>query len=203
MTEKIRAIIWDMGGVILRTNGEESRLELAREFRVSVADLYNLVFNSPSAEKATIGLIPEEEHWRTVATTLGVPENRIQELQDRFWAGDAVDKRLVEYIRGLNKNFKTGLLSNAWSGARQSLNQRNACDMVFQYSMFSYEVRLKKPDPEIYKRILSFMQVRPEEAIFVDDMPENIEGANSIGMHGIRFVSTDQAIEAVGRLAAL
>ena len=203
MTEKIRAIIWDMGGVILRTNGEESRLELAREFKVSVADLYNLVFNSLSAEKATIGLIPEEEHWRTVATTLGVAENRIQELQDRFWAGDAVDKRLLDYIRALNKNFKTGLLSNAWSGARQSLNQRNACDMVFQYSMFSYEVRLKKPDPEIYKRILSFMQVRPEEAIFVDDMPENIEGANSIGMHGIRFISTDQAIEEVNRLVSL
>ena len=203
MTEKIRAIIWDMGGVILRTNGEESRLALAREFRVSVGDLYNLVFNSPSAEKATIGLIPEEEHWKTVATTLGVPENRIQELQDRFWAGDAVDKRLLEYIRALNKKYKTGLLSNAWSGARQSLNQRNACDMVFQYSMFSYEVRLKKPDPEIYKRFLFLMEVKPEEAIFVDDMPENIEVANSIGIHGIRFVSTDQAIEAVGRLAAL
>lgn len=202
MTEKIRAIIWDMGGVILRTNGEESRQALAREFGVSVADLNDLVFNSPSAEKATIGLIPEDEHWKTVATTLGIPESRIQELQDRFWAGDAVDKRLIEYIRTLNKKYKTGLLSNAWSGARQSLNQRNACDLVFQYSMFSYEVRLKKPNPEIYKRILSFMDVKPEETIFIDDMKENIEGANSIGIHGIRFYSTDQAIEAVDRLAA-
>ncbi len=192
--EKIKAVIWDMGGVILRTNGETSRQELAREFHLPVTELYSLVFNSPSAEKATIGLISEDDHWKIVADTLGMPYERIQEFQDRFWGDDAVDRKLIEFIKSLNQNFKTGLLSNAWSGARQALNQRNVCDTVFQYSMFSYEVRLRKPDPRIYQRMLALMDIKPAEAIFVDDVAENIQGAISMGIHGIQFNSTDQAM---------
>lgn len=200
MKKKIKAVIWDMGGVILRTNGETSRQKLAREFNLPVTDLYSLVFNSPSAEKATVGLISEKEHWNIVADTLGLSYEMIQEFQDRFWADDAVDRRLIEFIKSLNKKFKTGLLSNAWSGARQALNQRNACDTAFQYSMFSYEVRLRKPDSRIYQRLLDLMEVKPSEAIFIDDLAENIQGAVSAGIHGIQFISTDQAISDVNIL---
>jgi len=200
MIDKIKAVIWDMGGVILRTNGETSRQELAREFHLPVTDLYSLVFNSPSAEKATLGLISENDHWKSVAEALGMSSDRIQEFQDRFWANDAVDRKLIDFIKSLNKNFRTGLLSNAWSGARQTLNQRNACDSVFQYSMFSYEVRLRKPDPRIYQRMLDLMEVKPAEAIFIDDLAENIQGAISAGIHGIEFISTDQAISDVNLL---
>lgn len=200
MMEKIKAVIWDMGGVILRTNGGESRQELANEYNISLDSLYDLVFNSPSAEKATLGLITEFDHWNSTADSLGFPQKRIQELQERFWAGDGIDKPLLDFIKGLNKNFKTGLLSNAWSGARQYLNQRNACDMVFQYSMFSCEVRLRKPDAKIYRKILELMEVEAKETIFVDDLLENIAGAEAVGIKGIQFKSTDQAIADINSL---
>lgn len=198
--EKIKAVIWDMGGVILRTNGGESRQELANDYNISLDSLYNLVFNSPSAEKATLGLITEIDHWNSTADSLGFPRHQIQELQDRFWAGDQIDKPLLDFIKGLNKNFKTGLLSNAWSGARQFLNQHNACDMVFKYSMFSCEVRLRKPDAKIYRKILEMMEVEAQAAIFVDDLLENIVGAEAVGIKGIQFKSTDQAIGDINRL---
>jgi HAD superfamily hydrolase (TIGR01509 family) len=191
-----------MGGVILRTNGETSRQELAREFHLPVTDLYTLVFNSPSAQKATIGLISENEHWKSIAETLRLSTERIQEFQDRFWANDAVDRKLIEFIKSLNKNFKTGLLSNAWSGARQALNQRNACDTVFQYSMFSYEVRLRKPDSQIYQRMLALMEVKPAEAIFIDDLAENIQGAINAGLRGIQFLSTEQTMADLNTLVS-
>jgi HAD superfamily hydrolase (TIGR01509 family) len=191
-----------MGGVILRTHGDEARQILADEFRVSLEQLYTLVFDSPSAEKATVGLISETDHWNAVADALGTPHSRLQELQDRFWAGDQVDKELIEFIKTLNKGYKTGLLSNAWSGARQSLNQRNACDTVFQYSMFSCEVRLRKPDVRIYQRMLDLMEVKADETIFVDDLAENVTGANAVGIHGIQFKATKQAIADVNNLLA-
>jgi glucose-1-phosphatase len=200
MVETIKAVIWDMGGVILRTNGEGSRQELAREFKVSTGFLYNLVFDSPSAEKATVGLISETEHWNIVADTLGLSRNRIQELQDRFWAEDIIDKNLVDFIKNLKQNYKTGLLSNAWSGARQSLYQRNDWDLVFHYSMFSYEVRMRKPDAQIYEKILELMGVKANEAIFVDDLVDNINGASEVGICGIQYKSTQQAILEVTRL---
>lgn len=200
MVEKIKAVIWDMGGVILRTNGEESRRKLASEFNVSTDFLYKLVFDSPSAEKATVGLISESDHWTIVADSLGIPRDRIQELQDRFWADDFVDRELVDFIKNLKPKYKTGLLSNAWSGARQSLYQRNDWDLVFHYSMFSYEVRMRKPEAQIYERILALMGVTASEAIFVDDLSDNINGANAIGINGIQFKSTHQVIAEVNRL---
>lgn len=202
MTKKIKAVIWDMGGVILRTSGERSRLEMADEFDIPVKTLYKLVFDSPSAEKATVGLISESDHWNFVADNLGVSRERVQELQDRFWAEDVIDKQLVEYIKSLNKGYKTGLLSNAWSGARQSLNQRIPLGIVFQYSMFSCEVRLRKPDAKIYQRILELMEVKADEAIFVDDFSENIAGANEAGIHGVQFLNTSQAITDVNQILA-
>lgn len=200
MTKKIKAVIWDMGGVILRTSGEDSRLEMAKEFQVPTDTLYKLVFDSASAEKATVGLISESDHWNFVADNLGVSRDRVQELQDRFWAGDTIDKQLVEFIKSLNKGYKTGLLSNAWSGARQSLDQRIPIGIVFQYSMFSCEVRLRKPDAKIYHRMLELMEVKADEAIFVDDFSENIAGANAVGIHGVQFFSTAQAIADVNQI---
>jgi len=197
MVEPIKAVIWDMGGVILRTSGEESRRELASEFKVSTDFLYKLVFNSPNAEKATVGLISETEHWNIVADTLGISRERIQELQDRFWAKDFIDKELVQFIKNLKQKYKTGLLSNAWSGARQSLYHRNDWDLVFQYSMFSYEVRMRKPDAQIFERILELMEVTAGETIFVDDLIENINGANAVGINGIQYKSTQQVISDV------
>lgn len=194
MTQKIKAVIWDMGGVILRTVGKQSREALSVKYNISLDTLYDLIFNSESADKATLGLIDEQIHWQTIASTLGVADGGIDEFREKFWEGDLIDTQLVEFIKNLNSVVKTGLLSNAWSGARDYFCQRVDCDQVFQYSIFSYEVGLKKPDKRIYEKILSLMKVEAAEAIFVDDFLENIECANELGIHGIQFTTTDQAI---------
>ncbi|NTV78097.1 MAG: HAD-IA family hydrolase, partial [Clostridiales bacterium] len=46
----------------------------------------------------------------------------------------------------------------------------------------------------IYQRLLDLMEVKPSEAIFIDDLAENIQGAVSAGIHGIQFISTEQAV---------
>jgi epoxide hydrolase-like predicted phosphatase len=193
MAEKIKAVIWDMGGVILRTEGKTSREQLAKKYNISLDALYELVFNSETAENATLGLIDEQVHWQNVANTLGVPDGGMDEFRAKFWEGDVIDTKLVEFISSLNKVVKTALLSNAWSGAREYLCQRIDCNQIFQYSIFSYEVGLKKPDNRIYEKILSLMKVEAAEAIFVDDFIENIECANAVGIHGVLFVTTEQA----------
>jgi glucose-1-phosphatase len=199
----IKAVIWDMGGVILRTHGQEPRLKLADEYHIAVDELCNWVFNSLTAEQAMVGTISGKRHWQAVAKALGVSKNRLAEFEERFWAGDKVDRQLIDFIQKLNKDYKTGLLSNAWSGARQSLSRKNACEQVFQYTMFSYEVKLRKPDARIYEQILTLMQTQANEAIFVDDMSENVEGAKAIGIHAIKFESTDQTIVDVNTLLDL
>ena len=64
---------------------------------------------------------------------------------------------------------------------------------VFTYSTFSCELGLAKPDPAIYNKFLELLNVQPPEAIFVDDLQKNIDAANALGIHGIRFRDPRQA----------
>jgi epoxide hydrolase-like predicted phosphatase len=203
MENTITTVIWDMGGVILRSEDRTPRQKLAEQYKIPLDDLYTLVFNSDSAKLATIGKMDETGHWKSVANVLGISEQELDHFQEQFWAGDSLDLKLIEFIRSLQGKYKTALLSNAWSGARNVLTNVRPCMDVFHHSFFSYEVGLAKPDPEIYKLILNQMDVKPGKAIFVDDVAENIEAANQVGIHGIQFLTSDQAQRDVSELLGL
>ncbi len=60
--------------------------------------------------------------------------------------------------------------------------------------IFSAEVGLAKPDRRIYELALEHLRVQPAEVFFVDDVQENVEAAQALGIAGIRFVNTEQTI---------
>lgn len=192
MAGMIKAVIWDMGGVILRTEDETSRKELAEKYGMSLNELYSMVFNSETASLATLGKISEEQHWLAIGQQLNLSADELHSFQSDFWAGDVIDRELISFIDSLKEKYKTGLLSNAWSGARGVKKLQRYLD-VFQYSVFSCELGLAKPDPQIYLKMLDLMEVEPEEAVFVDDLQVNIDAANQLGIHGIRFSGMEQA----------
>jgi len=63
----IKAVVWDMGGVLLRSENYQSRERLASRFKITEEELERVVFNSESAEQATLGRISQNEHWRNTA----------------------------------------------------------------------------------------------------------------------------------------
>ena len=62
-----KAVIWDMGGVLLRTDDGGPRTQLAERFGMTRAELEEIVFGIESCEKAEAGLITEEEHYAAIA----------------------------------------------------------------------------------------------------------------------------------------
>jgi 2-haloacid dehalogenase len=62
----------------------------------------------------------------------------------------------------------------------------------FRGILLSGKVRLIKPDRRIYELFLETFSVDPAQAIYIDDIPANVEGANAVGMHGIVFKNADQ-----------
>ena len=198
--QKIKAIIWDMGGVLLRSENYDRRELLADRFKMSEHELEHLIFNSESAALATIGKITQIEHWRTTALSLGLTLDEAVKLEEDFWDGDRCDKELVEFIRTLRPGLKTGLLSNAWMGTRQTLGDKYGCLDAFDVSVFSYEVGLAKPDSRIYALILEKLGVQPSQAVFVDDFLVNVQAARELGISGIQFKNREQAIREVTQL---
>ncbi len=197
----IRAVIFDMGGVILRTEDLSSRTKLAAKFGLSYRELENIVFQSPESVRAELGEFTREEHWKNMARLLKFPESELDEFQRAYWDGDAVDKELEAFIRGLRPRYKTGLLSNAWEGTRIDAPVRGFTFLdAFDETIFSWEVRLRKPDPRIYRLVLDRLGIQPQEAVFVDDFIKNIEGAQAVGMKTVWFKGREDAVRQLREL---
>jgi len=195
-----KAIIFDMGEVLVQTIDRSPRTTLAKQFNLSCKELESLVYFSNSALLAMSGKITEEDHFKFVLKELRNKKLTINEFQKSFWAGDNIDQKLISFISNLKNKYKLGLLSNAMDTTRQRLTDRYKLMDYFDVSLFSYEVNLIKPDPEIYKIILQQLDVSPKETIFVDDLIENIIAANKLGLTTVHFKNTNQAIEILQKL---
>lgn len=189
-----QAIIFDFGGVLMRTEDRGPRTQLARRLGRTPEELEEVVFNGPSELPAALGEISAEQHWRSIAETLQISEAEIPAFQASFWGGDRLETEIVEQIRHLKQHYRTALLSNAWSDLREYLVNGLKIADAFDQMVISAEVGLIKPDPRIYHLVLERLQVPAQAAIFLDDFIQNVEGARSVGLTAIHFRSADQAL---------
>ena len=196
----IYAIIWDLGGVLVRTGDYASRDALAASHGMKREALEELVYGEESGHQAQLGLIDVQQHWENVRTALGLPSEEVDAFRSHFWRGDQLDSELVDYIRTLKGNFRTGLLSNAFSNLRQVIQETWQIEDAFDAIVISAEEGLIKPDPRIYQVALDRLGVKPWEAVFIDDMLQNVEAALHLGMHAIHFRTPDQSRNEVSRI---
>jgi putative hydrolase of the HAD superfamily len=103
-----------------------------------------------------------------------------------------LDTDLIDYIRILKQNYRTAMLTNAPSHVRIAINEEFHIADAFHLIVISAEVGLMKPDPAIYRLTLERLGFEPYEAVFIDDVSENVEGARQVGMHAILFKNTEQ-----------
>lgn len=198
----IRAVIFDFGGVILRTEDQSPRLKWAERLGVTPEVLSTAVFDSEAAAEATIGRVPVDAIWAHVAASFSLDANALAQLRADFFSGDRCDDTLVAFLRGLRPAYKTGILSNAWSDGRQIIAGKFALGNAVDDLVISAEVGVAKPDPRIYELATSRLAVGPDETIFVDDFMRNIDGARKFGMQAVHFRNRAQAIADVQALLA-
>jgi len=195
----LKAVYFDLGGVIVRTEFQSPREHLAERVGMTYEELVTIVFESKSSREASIGRISEDDHWKYVVRALHRPLKERKTLHKEFFDGDIVDRELIAYIRSLRPRYKTGLISNAWDGLRPYLEREKFAD-AFDVLTISAEVGVMKPDPAIFQHALDQLGVKPKEAVFVDDFPENITGCEAIGMRGIHFKSLEQTLKELKKL---
>jgi epoxide hydrolase-like predicted phosphatase len=199
----IKAVYFDFGGVIVRTEDRTPRTQLAARLGLSYDQVAMAVFEGgadDSAARATLGQITEDEHWGNVLRALNLPESDLSQVRGAFFAGDRIDWNIVEFLRGLRKTtYRTGLISNAWSGLRAWIVGQGFED-AFDAMIISAEIAHGKPAPEIFLHALNQLGVQPDQAIFVDDVVANVDGSRALGMHGIQFRSAEQTLAEVNGL---
>lgn len=196
--QQIRAVIFDLGGVLLRTDDPQPRMALAQRLGRSRAELENIIFGNPVSNQAEIGQATRSEVWKEIAHRLSLPEEEMPMIEQAFFAGDQVDFDLIHMIQTLRSSYTTALLSNTWNVDLEaylsnSLQILDTFDVIVSSAAFG----VAKPDPRIYQGVLNLVQAKPEEAVFVDDNAANIAGAAALGIHTIQFIHADQTKRAL------
>lgn len=196
----IKALIFDFGGVLMRTEDQAPRRMWEARYGLKDWGLAELVFGNPFSTRATIGQADTEAIWQHVAEQLKLQAQDLAELQRDFWAGDRLDTVLIDFVAGQRGMLRTAILSNAWPDARIYFSSHPEIRSAFDLLVISAEEGVAKPDPEIYRRALDRLSVEAGEAIFVDDMPANVEGAQALGLAGILFQDREQVLGELEKL---
>ena len=195
----IRAVFFDLGGVILRTEYQAPRQYLAEKLGMEYDDLVKVVFDSEFGYQASMGAITPDAHWAAVIKRLKRPASEMEAIRHEFFAGDIIDRTLLEFLRSLRGTYKTGLISNAWGDLRDYI-VREKFDDAFDHMIISAEVGAVKPEAKIYQIALEQAGVSANEAVFVDDFAVNIEGCEKVGMQGIYFEDAESTLQQLKEL---
>ena len=188
LTENISTIIFDFGGVLINLDLNRC-IKRFRELGVQNFEENLSNFGQKGFflqfEKGEIGIPEFCENVRKLAA-LALTNQQIIDAWCLFLV-DIPDYKM-ELLLELKKKYRLLLLSNTnplhieVSAANEFARFGLKMDDVFEKSYFSYDMKMAKPDAEIFEALLNDAGLRPEECLFLDDGPKNIEQASKLGI---------------------
>jgi epoxide hydrolase-like predicted phosphatase len=188
-----RGLLVDFGGV-LTTNVFESFQAFCTTEGLSPDTVRECFRGDSSAQKLLFdleeGRLTEEQFEPRFAELLGVadPANLI----DRLFAGMRPDEQMLAAVAAAKRaGVRTGLISNSWGKGRYD---RSRFPELFDGTVISGEVGIRKPLPEIYEMGAAAIGLAPAECVFVDDLPPNLKPAAELGMAAVHHVTAERTI---------
>lgn len=143
------------------------------------------------------GAVSDSEFEHDFGEMLGVPP---EGLIDRLFGGLAPEQAMIEAVTAAREaGVRTGLISNSWgTGIYERAPLR-----IFDATVISGDVGLHKPQPEIYELGAERIGVAPAACVFVDDLRENVAGAEAVGMTAILHRDPAATIAELERLLGI
>lgn len=184
----IKAVIFDVGGVLKRTVNRNGRRAWENRLELNEWESEEIVFNSNMGTKAQLGEISEEALWLWVGERLNLSQPELDRFRHDFWADDEVDEELVDFIKSLRPNYQTAIISNASDSLRSDLTEKYEIAQAFDLIVCSAEEKVMKPDREIFQKALERLGREANECVFVDDMEINVAAAKSMGFRTIQAI---------------
>ncbi len=190
----LRAVIFDYGMVLTCPPDPNAHAELVRITGLTADRLDRLYW--AHREAFDMGSLTGHAFWREVAQSakLTLTNAQIEELvrcDARMWM--VVNHAMVAWQLALKQSgLLTAIVSNAGDTVHQEMQREFDWLTRFDVLVWSYQLKVVKPNPKIYRYVLEKLGTRPEETVFIDDRQENIHAAIALGMKGIVFTTVDQ-----------
>ena len=192
----IRNIVFDMGNVLIRFDPKQFMDQAGIADAADRELILKELFRSVEWAQMDLGILNEETAEPTILAR--IPE-RLRETVShllKHWS----DKREVidgmeELVRRLkNAGYRIYLLSNASTAQHQYWPDFPVSRMM-DGKLISCDVGVVKPMPEIYRIFTDRFGLKPEECLFIDDVPINVAAAINCGWQGIVFHGSEEELE--------
>ncbi len=190
----IRAIILDYGEVLCFSPEPDLMDRMAKSLGIAPEDFLEVYHRSRGPYDQ--GLETPEQYWTRFAreAKVSVDEDHIEQLRGwdkEMWS--RVNTAMTDWVSALGRaGYRTVLLSNMQLDMAEHARKNFAWLDSFEHVVFSYALRLIKPDAAIFQHALELVDAKPEEALFVDDREANVRGARAVGLKAIQFHSVEQ-----------
>jgi epoxide hydrolase-like predicted phosphatase len=198
---RLHGLLVDYGGV-LTTNVWDSFRAFCEAEGIDREEVKRAFRDRPEAmallRRLEAGELTEEEFSPLFGPIIGVREDRHEGLVDRLFAGMQPEVGMIEALRRARAaGLKTGLISNSWGRGRYD---RESFSELFDGVVISGEVGLYKPQPEIFHLGAERVGLTPPQCVFVDDLRENCEGAEAVGMTAVLHRGADASLKRLEEL---
>lgn len=198
----IRAIIFDMGGVLVHTAQSDA---LLRSYDAHLSwepeTLRMRLYSGSAWEAVSKGEITVAAYWQQVGAELEpLLSPDFTGFQDNFYLA-ALDLATVTLARRLRHRYHIGLLSNATQLLARDVAAEPRFRGLFDAVVISALEGYRKPEPEIFHIAAARLHLSPSECVLIDDKPRNIDAAAAAGMPGVVYenaLQTERSLRDLG-----
>jgi len=195
----LKGLLVDFGGV-LTTNVFDSFRQFCETEGLDPKAFTDLMTADPDARaqlrRVETGEIDEPAFSEILGEKLGISDR--ENLIDRLFAGMRADHVMIAAVKAAKAaGIRTGLVSNSIGAGRYD---RSTFAEMYDGVVISAEVGLHKPQPEIFRLGAQRAGVAPAECVFVDDLRENCEGAEAVGMAAVLHRGAQGTVPELERL---
>ena len=189
---KFRAIIFDIGRVLIRVDIHRAMAGLAPNLQLAPQELWSSIENDSRWADWQEGRMSPQDWHLHLSKRLGgsLTFEQFKDVWNSALAPEPIQSE--PFLEKLSKNYRLALLSNTDPIHMSHEEARFPFFRFFPIRIYSFRVGSSKPNPLIYREALRACKVRAEEAIYIDDIPAYADAAQRLGMTGLVFQSPGQ-----------
>lgn len=200
MKRVIRAAAFDLGDVLFTPQPQvEFFARWDQRLCITPGSLCSGLWHGPDIEQANVGIIAAEEYCQRCAARISIKAEMVLALIEDAFSGERLNDELVSYIRTLSPHIQIIALTNNWTFGRRLIERRGIAKL-FDLIVVSAEEGVRKPDSRFYEIMLKRLGIKEVKAVFIDNDLENVEATRRLGIHSIRYCSTEQTISELDAL---
>ncbi|SHI63494.1 putative hydrolase of the HAD superfamily [Clostridium amylolyticum] len=183
----IKNIVFDIGNVLVEYRPEAfiKKFNYTHEINERIM---KVIFGSRHWPELDRGTLKQEEATKLFCMDEPELEKEINELMDKWMDMLLPMEDSIKLLLDLKqKGYKVFVLSNYHEKAFKRIQEENEFFNIIDGGVISYEIKYIKPQREIYETLINKYQLNPEETVFIDDVKENLHGAEKVGINTILF----------------